>query len=260
MDIEEAKARYCEQGYFIVDDAVQSDMLDQLDAAAHRVWDKVRSGAVDVGGNGPNTNGIFGVIAPEFGEPVFAQYLISEPVLRYVKPFLGEELQLGHVHIRCADKGYDTGWHRDVGRNRNVSYRKEMEILTRPIEKLKWQLPLLDDTCLWVVPGSHRRYRTEEEWRVLVAERKLDISGQRRIVLRRGQCLFWNEYLIHRGRQPDHLPKRVTLAASLQPYPLDGPLEEVDERLRWRLAGNLREALPPLMQLYYDRWLARQKI
>ena len=57
MDIEEAKARYCEQGYFIVVDAVQSDMLDQLDAAAHRVWDKVRSGAVDVGGNGPNTNG-----------------------------------------------------------------------------------------------------------------------------------------------------------------------------------------------------------
>lgn len=43
MDMQEARGRYFEQGYFIVDDAVAPDRIDQLEAAGRQVVDKVRS-------------------------------------------------------------------------------------------------------------------------------------------------------------------------------------------------------------------------
>ena len=220
----------------------------------------MRSGEVDVAGNGPNTTSIFGLLAPEFGEPVFADYLISPPVLKYVEAFLGDELRLGHVHLWCADSGYDTGWHRDVGKDRDVSYEREMEILTQPMKSIKWQLALVEDPCLWVVPGSQKRYRTEEELKALVVDRKLDIAGQEQVVLERGQCIFWNGNVIHRGVQPEHLPKRLTLTGGLRQYRPDQPLDETDGRFAWRLADNIRATLPEKMQLFYDRWRAAQKV
>ena len=39
---------YHEQGYVVVDDAVDPDMLDELEAAGRRVRDKIRDGEVDV--------------------------------------------------------------------------------------------------------------------------------------------------------------------------------------------------------------------
>ena len=259
MDVEKAKERYFDQGYFVAGDAVEPRMLEELQAAAGRVWAKVRSGEVDVAGNGPDATAIFGLIAPEFGEPVFARYLVSEPVLRYVSAFLGDELRLGHVHLWCADSGYDTGWHRDVGKERDVSREREMEILTRPMRSIKWQLALLDDPCLWVVPGSHKRYRTEAERNALVVDTRLSISGEVQVKLKRGECIFWNGHLIHRGRQPRDLPRRLTLTGGLRMYRPDESPEELDGRFAWRLAGNIREALPEKMQLFYDRWRALQK-
>ena len=54
------------------------------------------------------------------------------------------------------------------------------------------------------------------------------------------------------------LLSRVACAHQLRTRtdPLDGPLEEVDERLLSRLAGNLREALPPLMRSAGDNPLS----
>ena len=46
MDGQELAEQYRNQGYFIVVDAVEPDLLDLLETAAWRVVDKVRSGAV----------------------------------------------------------------------------------------------------------------------------------------------------------------------------------------------------------------------
>ena len=134
MDGKEFVEQYRDRGYFIVDDAVEPDLLDLLEAAARRVVDKIRSGAVvddeagmRTGGEGGEPQFVSGLIAPEFGEPVFAEYLGSEQLVRYVWPMLGDELRLGWVHL-CAIAGdYHIGWHRDVGPdNRDNSYEKEM--------------------------------------------------------------------------------------------------------------------------------------
>ena len=81
--------QYRNQGYFIADDAVELDMLEELTMAAHEVMAKVRSGEVidDAAGvrtDGPGAAGadphfVCGIMAPEFGAPVFAEYLGSAP-------------------------------------------------------------------------------------------------------------------------------------------------------------------------------------
>ena len=260
MEIAEAKARYFAQGYFIVDDAVEPQMLDRLEAAADRVRQKVRRGQVDMAGNGPDATAIFGVIAPEFGEPVFARYLIAPSVVRYVRAFLDGPLRLGHVHLWCAESGYDTGWHRDVSRYPGGWDEQKLPIQNWTATSLKWQLALIDDPCLWIVPASHRRLSTDQERRALAEDRTQPIDGQMQVVLKRGQSIFWNGVLIHRGRQPLDRPRRLSITGGLRQHRTDEPMEKVDERFRWRLAENIRPALPPGLQPCYDRWRALQKV
>ena len=46
--------------------------------------------------------------------------------------------------------------------------------------------------------------------------------------------LFWSGYTIHRGRQPAHLPQRLSMTGALMIYRPDEPQTEVDERFRWK--------------------------
>ena len=102
MSIEREKEEFAGRGYFIVDDVFDPDMLERLETASWNVWNKVRSGEVDVAGMGPDAGAIFGLIAPEFGEPVFGEHFLTPKLLQYVEAFLGKELRLGYVHLRNA--------------------------------------------------------------------------------------------------------------------------------------------------------------
>ena len=52
--------------------------------------------------------------------------------------------------------------------------------------------------------------------------------------------------------------ERLTLAASWSKHNADDEPEEVDKRLRWMLADNVRPALPKALRVPYDRWRALQ--
>ena len=99
------RSQYAERGFFIADDAVDPNMLEELAAAGQRAADKHRAGAVVVAEDGvkvgdgtPNDEGtgnIEGVLAPESGEPAFAENLVSDPLLNYaMRGALPERLQL----------------------------------------------------------------------------------------------------------------------------------------------------------------------
>ena len=274
MPTKEQIDQYWEQGYFVADDAVEPRMLDELEAATRRVRDKTRADEVDLRSNrgeGREPLVIWALFAPEFGEPAFAEYMLSKPIESYVHSFIGDQLRLGFQIVFCTGNyaPYDTGWHRDFGPHevQDGTEEEEMEILNRPITRLKWHLALVDDPCLWVVPGSQRRYRTDAERECLHNARQDSIAGEKQIEVKRGQTLFWSGNLIHRGRVPEGVEERLTLAAGLtkhhdtepirDPYPTD--VDEVDERYRWRMANNIRETLPGNMKLYYDRWRALQQ-
>ncbi len=263
--------QYRERGYFIADDAVAPDMLAALEVGARRAAEKVHSGAVvatderiSTGGPGVEPRHILGLIAPEFGEPIFAEYLMSEPVETCVRAVVGGPLRLGWVGliVLCGPTDYDTGWHRDFGHEeRDGSREVELEILGRYRKNLvKWHLALADDACLWLVPGSQRRYRTEREREVLINDRKGAVPNAQQIVLQKGQTIFWTGNTIHRGRVPAGAAERLTLTGALVKHEEDQPREVLDERFRWQLADNVRAGLPARMQGYYDRWRRVQDV
>ena len=203
---------------------------------------------------------IRGLFAPEFEEPIFAEYLMSPRIMDYTEDFLGTELRLGGILIFTnpynADYGF--GWHRDSGKNERDGAREaELEILNRPMSGLKWHLALVDDACLMVVPGSHKRYRTAHERECLLDTRHEDIPGQKAIELKAGQTAFWSGNLIHRGIMKKDV-ERLTLAGSWRQHLETDSPQETNPRLKWMLAENVRDFLPETMKIYYDRWQALQ--
>ena len=262
MEGKEFAAQYRDQGYFIVDNVVDPQLLDLLEAAAWRVVEKIRSGAVvdddsgvRTGGEGVEPQFVSGLIAPEFGEPLFAEYLGSEELVRYVRPMLGDELRLGWVLLCAIAEDYHIGWHRDVGpSNRDNSYEKEMALLkTYRKHMVKWHMALVDDPCLWIVPGSQKRYRTEREHHCMLQEPRGEIPGALRVDLERGQTIFWDGNTIHRGLKPEGMGDRLSLMGGLIDHRAEYDDSEKGDQ-QWMLAENLRPSLPEPTRQYYDNW------
>ena len=128
-----------------------------------------------------------------------------------------------------------------------------MEILNKPQTGLRWHLALVDDSCLQIVPGSQKRYRTEHERSCLLETRNEDIPGQYTIELKAGEAVFWNGNSIHRGIYKKD-SERLTISASWNKYIQDLSLSKVDSRLEWRLNAEVRANLPLELLPYYDRW------
>jgi len=253
---------YGSQGWTVVDGLVAPDFFAALEAACRRVKARVRAGDIDVythWGNPGEPWCIRGLLAPDFGEPIFADYLLHEPFLARAHAYLGTELRLGWIDLRTNthDEDFPGGWHRDLGL-KDLDPQAELDLLRRPMGNLRWYLALVDDECLQIVPYSQHRPRTREEKRVLEEAQHEDLPGQCQVPLRAGQVLFWDGNTVHRGNMRKDT-ERLTLAASWQRHSEDDePVAKIDDRFAWRLQGKVRAALPPALQGYYDRWRALQ--
>ena len=99
-----------------MDDLVEPELLDRLEAAAWGAWGKVQSGEVTIADNTPDGISLNGLLAPEFGEDSapFAEHLASAAVERYARAFLGDKLRLGFIGlwVSDSDSAYDSTWHR----------------------------------------------------------------------------------------------------------------------------------------------------
>lgn len=266
MFTEDHRRQYHTQGFFVVDDAVAPEMFDPLLDAAVRTKKRIRAKEMDLYTHRSPAGdpwAIRGLFAPEIGEPVFMDYLMSEAVTQYVRPFIGSDWSLGGVMIftNPYDNDYGFGWHRDFGSNeRDGSPQVELEILNRPMRSIKWHLALVDDDCLQLVPGSHKRYRTAHERHCLLEKemRNADIPGQHTVSLKAGQTVFWSGNTIHRGVMKRDV-ERLTLAGSWSKYNANAKSTATDKRLTWMLANNIRGVIPPKMRPMYERWRTLQQ-
>lgn len=119
---------------------------------------------------------------------------------------------------------------------------------------------MVDDPFFSIIPGSQHRPRTGEEREVLVNDRKADLTGQKPVVLKRGQTLYWDTFSIRRGRVREGEGERLTLTGGLSKYDPQAPKEKLNPAWQWRLRPNLRASLIPTMQLWFDRWRELQDI
>ena len=246
---------YKERGYFVADDAAAPDMVDRLEAATRRALAANRKTPETEDGRALGET-----INPALGEPAFSEYMESPALLDYVHRAIGEQLRLGWVSVFAQSPPYDCGWHRDTGgQDRDIGGEAELEFLSRYRKNLfRWHLALVDDPCLWLVPSSHNRTRTEVEKDVLTNRRFDDLEGQVNVTLRRGQTVFWNGSLFHRARTPEGMTERMTLHSGLIKHEDGDVPEEWESQFAWRLVDGVREGLSGQVQVWFDRWRALQ--
>lgn len=165
------------------------------------------------------SNGIWGVqhlLHPSNPDHVlFARSYFDAELLKYVAaliPCEEEELtmELYNMLVR-PDRDFELRWHRD-DIPADASAEEEQARLRKPGYHAQWNLALYDDSSLVLVPGSHKRVRTE-------AERAADpyepnLPGQITVQLKAGQVAFYNNNVLHMGMY-DSTKERMTLHGSI---------------------------------------------
>ncbi|TLY50722.1 MAG: phytanoyl-CoA dioxygenase family protein [Gammaproteobacteria bacterium] len=97
------------------------------------------------------------------------------------------------------------GWHRDLMQIPDAQIDPAWFTPEHLHNYVQVNLPLLDDACLWIVPGSHSRPFDAEERAIFGSSPKMaaldagELRAGRQIVLRAGQAAFYNNHAVHRG-------------------------------------------------------------
>lgn len=256
------------RGYVILDNAVPDGLLEPLREATDRVTRKAREGAwphIRRAGEG-DIWGVSHLLHPDLAEPVFADYIASPVVIDVVGDLLGipperrsETLQLELVNmlVNPALADHEIGWHRDLIRQ-DLEPEEEMAELRKLKHGIQWNTALYDETCLYIVPASHRRPKTPEEREIVFGRPREPMPGQMAVELRAGQGVYYDSNLLHRGVYPKAM-RRETLhccMGSIQGAPLR---TYIYTGLAWMDRPGFRDALPCPLHPLYDNFLDKKQ-
>ncbi|KAA8648259.1 hypothetical protein EYZ11_008024 [Aspergillus tanneri] len=195
--------------------------------------------------------GIWGVqhlLHPEMpGRAEFARFYFSEKVLAVAEELLGlkgvadrngEEqlvMELFNLLVAPETKDFELRWHRD-DIPETASEEEELKMLHAKSPNGKqshaqYNLALCPDASLIVVPGSHRRVRTETERNADPYEPNM--PGQMFVELQPGDAVFYDSNILHRGaykaKPEGGEESRLTLHGSIG---LKGLGDEADKKVR----------------------------
>ena len=140
----------------------------------------------------------------------FAEVYFSDCVLGVIKAVLelapgaaGDDelvMELFNLLVSPA-KDFELVWHRDDVRP-DVSIEEEARVLEEKAPggrqlHAQYNIALFEDESLVVVPGSHRRVRTEVERSA--DPREGNMPGQMVVKLKPGDAVFYDSNILHRG-------------------------------------------------------------
>jgi hypothetical protein len=131
---------------------------------------------------------------------VFAKSYFDSELLKYVAALIDCDedsltMELYNMLVR-PDRDFSLRWHRD-DIPANATAEEEVARLKKPAYHAQWNLPLYDDSSLVLVPGSHKRARTQIEREADPYESNM--PGQITVHLKAGEVAFYNNNILHRG-------------------------------------------------------------
>ncbi|KAF9005116.1 hypothetical protein BDQ17DRAFT_1240311 [Cyathus striatus] len=227
------KELYDEQGYVVVEGLVNEKDRAELERACERAIARTRASQwpyrrtvgkqfPPYGDDDPDSWGVQHLMHPDLGEPVFAQWYTSQALIDVVKELLQcneDELQMELFNLLINPSKHDFAlrWHRDDVKE-NASEAEEREALNKWHYGVQWNTALYTDSCLYIVPGSHKKTRTPEQ-RALSCEQSppenpMDMPGAIQVTLKPGQTVFYNSNILHCATYSSHA-KRATLHACI---------------------------------------------
>jgi len=220
-------------GFVLIPSLLTPSQIATLRTASKETIDLARSGNwpwvrtlpkqfppwnIEPGAN-PAEGGIWGVqflMHPDLpNNQTFIENYFSSAIINVVKQLLecdDEDLvmELFNLLIR-PDRDFELRWHRD-DIPATATAEEELERLREPAWHAQWNLSLYDDDSLIVVPGSHKRARTE-------VERNADpfakgLPGEIKVQMKAGDVVFYNNNILHRGAYIS-AKERMTLHGSM---------------------------------------------
>ncbi|KIM64483.1 hypothetical protein SCLCIDRAFT_115195 [Scleroderma citrinum Foug A] len=219
------KEMYGTRGYVIVPGLIPPELFTTLKEACERVVSKTRSGAWPyrrtVGRQFPpfdnehqDSWGVQHIMHPDLGELIFAEWYTCAELTGVVRELLScreddLQMELLNMLINPLNNDFALRWHRDDVRE-DATTEEEEDALAA------WThgVALCEDSCLYIVPGSHKLPRTDEQRALSVTrdppENPLDMPGAIQVTLQPGETLFYNSNILHCARY-DSKRQRCTL-------------------------------------------------
>ncbi|GAB7343841.1 hypothetical protein MBLNU457_1809t1 [Dothideomycetes sp. NU457] len=228
------RAALAEDGYVLLPSTLSHEDLTRLRTAALSSTSLARDGkwphirtlpkAFPPWPSDPSS-GIWGVqhlmnpALPQSG--IFASSYFSPLILSTVCALLECKtsdlvMELYNLLVR-PDEDFSLRWHRDDVPP-TASASEEEEILGKEMRHAQWNLALFDDESLIVVPGSHKRARTETERSTGSFE---EMQDQTIVKMKAGDVVFYNNNILHRGVYSSD-KERMTLHGSMGVLGEDG--------------------------------------
>ena len=215
-------------GYVLIPSLIPPHLLLALQASAkytterarHGKWPYVRTVPKQYPPwqefqQGDNIWGVQHLLHPEMNvRDVFAEVYFSDEVLGVVEELLavggedegaeGEKLvmELFNLLVSPAENAdFELCWHRDDVRP-DVTPDEEERLLREKSPggrqlHAQYNIALFEDASLLVVPGTHRRVRTDVERNAHPYEP--DLPGQLVVELKPGDAVFYDSNILHRG-------------------------------------------------------------
>lgn len=200
-------------GYYIAQIVSGAELTD-MQRTADRMYERIHGAKP---GDGPERHGRYFLDADSPMRPFF--YLAHDRrFMTLVEEILGGPLVWQGASMLVSGPNYTQGWHRDT---LQIPQEKIDDAWFSPdvfFNNIQFNMGLFDDSCLWVVPGSHHRPLTPGESAAFAGSRHMtqagvEMPGGVPVDLKAGQCVFYNNNLIHRGHNGRH-QKRVTFHSS----------------------------------------------
>ncbi|KIY73406.1 hypothetical protein CYLTODRAFT_417081 [Cylindrobasidium torrendii FP15055 ss-10] len=225
-----------EQGFVIIPDLIAPDgEFERLRAACDDAVAQTRAGTWKLrrtvgkqfppyGDANPDSWGVQMLMHPDLGPAakVFAEWYTGDRLTGAVRDLLGcgeENLEMELFNLLINPLGHDfaLSWHRDDVKH-NASAEEEEEALKLWHFGMQWNTALYEDSSLYVVPGSHKIVRTDEQRALSCtpdpASNPLDMPGAIPVTLKPGETVFYNSNIIHVGTYK-HTVKRATLHGTM---------------------------------------------
>ncbi|KAF2172760.1 hypothetical protein M409DRAFT_62464 [Zasmidium cellare ATCC 36951] len=227
---QQLRASLARDGFVRIPGAFTLQQVETYRAACHRMVDRTRSGQWPYFRSLPKqfppwnedvSKGIWGVQhllhpdIPQSDKDIFASSYFGDTMIDAVTALLNCSqddlvMELYNMLVR-PDRDFSLRWHRDdIGPD--VSAEEELERLGEPMLHAQWNLALYEDSSLVVVPGSHKRARTDMERSVDPYED--DMPGQLAVKMLPGDIVFYNNNILHRGVY-DSTNERMTLHGTM---------------------------------------------
>ncbi len=142
-------------------------------------------------------------------------------------------------------------WHRDTHPDHQAPLEGlQQDLLANGPAYVQWNIPLYDDSVLWVVPGSHRRPNTEEETSQLLEDPRKPLPGGIPVELKAGDGVVYINLILHWGSAYNAKLRRTihgghrSVGGPLFPYIFNGI---------WDLDRGFTEHLSPAARATFER-------